>query len=211
MTTTAKRVINMALGLGISGTLAQADGVYNGYEAAPYAVERQVGAAELRQYQPHIVAEVTVRGAQSQALSRGFSELARYIFGGNTAADKVAMTTPVAQRPSEKIAMTTPVGQSGQDGLWTVTFTMPSEYTLDTLPVPNSDAVRFVAQAPERQIVLMFSGRATTRALDARAAQLRAIAAEAGVTLANGPFYYFYDDPMTLPWNRRNEVAYVVE
>ena len=208
MASTLKRAAGMALGLGLSGSMAPAEGIYNGYEAAPYRVERQVGAAEIRMYQPHIVAEVTVRGAQSQALSRGFSELARYIFGGNTAADKVAMTTPVAQSPAEQIAMTTPVAQTGDGNLWTVNFTMPSHYTLASLPVPNSDAIRFVETAPQRQIVLRFSGRGTESRMAAKDAELQLIADAAGIALDAGPHYYFYDDPMTLPWNRRNEVAY---
>lgn len=107
--------------------------------------------------------------------------------------------------------MTTPVTQSGDGDIWTVSFTMPREYTRETLPVPNSDTIRFVETTPERQIVLRFSGMAGTAKLANQDATLQAIAAQAGVSLGAGPFYYFYDDPLTLPWNRRNEVAYVVE
>ena len=37
---------------------------------------------------------------------------------------------------------------------------------------------------------------------------LRGLAEGAGLAIAEGPFFYFYDDPFTLPWNRRNEVAF---
>ena len=132
-----------------------------------------------------------MKGAQSQALRRGFSELAGYIFGGNTTSASVSMTTPVTQRPSEKIAMTTPVTQSGDGDIWTVSFTMPREYTRETLPVPNTDTIRFVETTPERQIVLRFSGIAGTAKLAKQDATLQAIAAQAGVSLGAGPFYYF--------------------
>ena len=31
-----------------------------------------------------------------------------------------------------------------------------------------------------------------------------------GLTLTSPPRYYFYDGPMTLPWNRRYEVAFTL-
>lgn len=77
--------------------------------------------------------------------------------------------------------------------------------------MPNTDTIRFVENTPERQIVLRFSGLAGTDKLARHDATLQAIAEQAGVSLGAGPFYYFYDDPLTLPWNRRNEVAYVID
>lgn len=205
------KLASLAMGFGFVGSLAVAQGSYHGYEAPDYTVERQVGAAELRQYAPHMLAEVTVQGGQSAAIGQGFRVLAGYIFGGNTAAASVAMTVPVGQRPSEQIAMTAPVAQSGQGQEWVISFMMPGQYTRDTLPVPKDDRVRFVETAPERQLVLRFSGRARATQLEAQTETLRQIAAEAGIVLGAGPFYYFYDDPFTLPWNRRNEVAFVVQ
>lgn len=208
----ARRLLTSIItGLGLMSSQAAAEDTYNGYEAPPYTVESQIGDAEIRAYQPHLIAEVTVQGAQSQALRRGFSELAGYIFGGNTTAASVEMTTPVTQRPSEKIAMTTPVTQTGDGDIWTVSFTMPRAYTRDTLPVPNTNTIRFVQTSPTRQIVLRFSGLAGTDKLAEQDAILQSIAATAGVALGDGPFYSFYDDPLTLPWNRRNEVAYVID
>ena len=58
------------------------------------------------------------------------------------------MTAPVVQqqgeKQGEKIAMTAPVvqqqeGEGGTD--WTVHFVMPSEYTMETLPQANNEAV----------------------------------------------------------------------
>jgi SOUL heme-binding protein len=205
------KLAGWAIGFVIWGSLAMAENTYHGYESPAYTVERSVGSAEVRLYAPHMLAEVTVQGDQRQAVGQGFRVLAGYIFGGNTSATSVAMTTPVAQRPSEQIAMTAPVAQSGAGQDWVISFSMPAQYTRDTLPVPSDDRVRFVETAPERQLVLRFSGLGRTAQLEAQTETLRQIAADAGITLGAGPFYYFYDAPLTLPWNRRNEVAFVVD
>ena len=53
--------------------------------------------------------------------------------------------------------MTKPVTITG-DGSYTVAFSMPAEYTLDTLPVPADDAIRFTRIPPHTMAVVRFSG-----------------------------------------------------
>lgn len=211
MPSTLSKVATLAIGAGLSGSMAVAEGVYHGYETPIYTIEQSVDGAELRAYEPHMLAVVTVSGNRDSALNRGFQVLANYIFGGNSSASKVAMTAPVSQSQSETIAMTAPATQTGEGGLWTVTFMMPAQYTEDTLPVPNSEAIRFVRTETERKLVLMFSGRATDSLLAQKTEELRAIAARAGIAISGPPVFAFYDDPFTLPWNRRNEVAFLVD
>ncbi len=172
-------------------------------------MESTIAEVELRQYAPHILAEVTVDGDRRSALNTGFRVLAGYIFGGNTAQASVAMTAPVAH--SQPIDMTAPVAQAEQDGLWTVSFMMPRDWTLDTLPKPNSATVRLVETTPERRAVLTFSGRSTDAALRAAEAKLRDTLAQNGVATVRQAAFYSYDDPMTLPWKRHNEVALTLE
>ena len=174
--------------------------MYRNTEIPSYSVEQRLGDAEIRQYAPRITAEVTVSGNRSDAISAGFRLLAGYIFGGNAGQEKVAMTAPVAQKTAT----------AAQDGAWVVQFTMPSKYTMDSLPVPQNKSIRLVAQAPESQVVMQFSGRAGESVLAGKEADLRAIAAANSLDLGAGPIYSFYDDPFTLPWNRRNEVAFVL-
>ncbi len=195
----------------IAATPAVAQDSYNGYETPAYTVVAQDGPYEMREYSPSILAEVTVKSERSQALRQGFRVLAGYIFGGNTSADKVAMTTPVAQTPAESIAMTTPVTQTGESGLWTVSFMMPREYTLDSLPTPDSNAIRFRQTPPDTQVVLRFSGWATQSRLTQHEADLRRYAIQAGLSVKEPVRHYYYDDPMTLPWKRRNEVAFSLQ
>jgi hypothetical protein len=184
--------------------------MYKSTETPAYRVEKTVGDGEIRLYAPRIVAEVTVKGSRSGAINDGFRVLAGYIFGGNIGSAKVAMTSPVTQMPAEKIAMTSPVAQSAVDGAWVVQFTMPSEYKMDTLPKPKDANIRFVPQPMDRQLVLQFSGLAGTEVLAQKETELRAIAAANGLELGAGPMYNFYDAPFTLPWNRRNEVAFLL-
>ncbi|MEL6960273.1 MAG: heme-binding protein [Pseudomonadota bacterium] len=207
-----KRILT-ALGIGmagITGTVSADEGRYGKYESPRYEVVRQIGGAELRTYAPQLLAVVAVEGDRSSAMSRGFRVLAGYIFGGNSGSAQVAMTSPVTQRSIE-IDMTAPVTQSGSDDIWEVTFMMPSEFQRSTLPRPNNAAIRFV-DVPERQmIVLTFSGRTPARVLDSKVAELAQILEASSHRAVGDPIFMFYDDPFTLPMNRRNEVGFVVQ
>lgn len=181
---------------GLVAGQAMAETTHKGYEMPPYTVEAVEGARELRRYGPHVLAEVRVAGGRSRAIQTGFRMLAGYIFGGNATGEKVAMTVPVAQ---------TPVGEA-----WVVSFMMPARFTLATLPAPRDGRIRFVEAGPSRQVVERFSGLPATAGLEDRAEALRLWAQSAGYQIVGGPHYYFYDAPMTLPWNRRNEVAFTI-
>lgn len=187
------------LGLVLGAVMATGAGAetHKGYEMPPYRIEATEEAREVRAYGAHLVAEVTVEGDRSTAVGRGFRVLAGYIFGGNAGGGKIAMTVPVAQ---------TPVGA----GTWTVRFMMPSAWTRETLPAPKDARIRFVEVAPEQQVVERFAGFPQTADMETRAAALRVWAEARGLRVTAGPHYYFYDAPMTLPWRRRNEVAFTV-
>lgn len=182
---------------------------YGKYDSPPYTIERRIGEVEIRRYAPHILAEVTVSGDRTGALNRGFQILAGYIFGGNTSKAKVAMTAPVAQ--SERIDMSSPVGQTGRDGCWTVTFMMPSDYAIETLPTPDNLDIRFVEADGDRQAVLIYSGRPTAGAIDARETELRLALDEAAIAYREPARHYYYDAPMTPPWLRRNEISFSLD
>jgi len=173
--------------------------MYKGNELPPYEVSARDGALEIRDYGPHLLAEVTVEGERRGAINRGFRVLANYIFGGNETGEKIAMTVPVTQTAA-----------AADTKRWVVRFMMPSSYTQDTLPTAESPFIRFVEEGAVRQAVLGFSGRATTQVLEAKSAELLTRVEAQGLTPVGEPRYYFYDDPMTLPWNRRNEVAIVL-
>lgn len=192
------RTLWLGLWLLMAGTAMADQQMHKGYEMPPYTVESVADGVELRRYGPHVVAEVTVTGDRSTAIGRGFRALAGYIFGGNAEGEKIAMTVPVAQTPSG-------------GNTWTVQFTMPGAYSVETLPTPRDPAVKLRQAAGDRQAVVVFSGLPQTADLEARAAKLRDWIAGKGLTVTAGPHYQFYDAPLTLPWRRRNEVSFSVE
>lgn len=170
------------------------------------------GMFEVRDYPALVVAEVTVSGEQKEAASKGFRLLAGYIFGGNKRRQSIAMTAPVAQQPtSQKIAMTAPVTQIQNTDSWTVQFTMPSAYTMDSLPEPNDPQVHLRILPPARFAVLRFSGLARQADVEAKSEALIA-AARAHDLVAIGPVSLAqYNPPWTLWFMRRNEVMIPVE
>lgn len=177
-------------------------------ETPHYKIHLHEGDFEVRDYPALVVAEVTVQGDQKEAARVGFRMLAGYIFGGNKQRQDVAMTAPVTQQPSsEKIAMTAPVEQTREpSGAWVVRFTMPSKWTLQTLPVPDDARVNLRETPPARFAVLRFSGRAKSDDVRARSDQLLAWVKSHGLH-ATGPVSLAqYNPPWTLWFMRRNEV-----
>ncbi len=149
-------------------------------EQPDYTVSAADGAFEVRAYGPIIVAEAQVKGVRKAAVNEGFRLLAGYIFGGNTPNAKIAMTAPVQQKQAETISMTAPVTQQSQgDGLgdgWTVRFTMPSNWTMETLPAPIDPRVKLVPVPAKRFLAIRFSGTANDTAIEAKLAELRGYA-----------------------------------
>lgn len=77
--------------------------------------------------------------------------------------EKIPMALPVTQEPlkeSEKIAMTVPViEEASGEKIHRISFTMPSKYTLETLPEPDDERINFKEVKNQKTAVLRFSGR----------------------------------------------------
>lgn len=190
----------------IIGAAAWGPIVSSNVEHAKYDVVSSAGNIEIRDYAPHIIAEVTVSGARKVAINQGFRLIADYIFGNNTASSKVAMTAPVIQQPNEKIAMTAPVIQQSSGDEWNVRFVMPANYTLATIPKPNNTAVTLHEIASKRYAAIRFSGMANEDALKEKTDALHAFIADNKLKTLSTPTFAFYNPPWTLPFLRRNEV-----
>lgn len=196
---------------GALGQISEAGGSIVGIrhtEEPPFTVQRTIDGVEIRRYGPRLAAETVIDADEEPARNEGFRRLARYIFGGNTAKTKIAMTAPVAQQQGEKIAMTAPVAaQRGQGDQWVIRFFMPAGHTLDSLPTPNDERVRLVEVPAETVAALRFSGLATPSVVAARSKELLATLRTQGLTTTSDPVTWFYDPPWTIPFRRRNEVA----
>ena len=189
-------------------------GVRIGTEEPPHTVQELGDGVEIRRYEARIAAETTVSASEEGARSAGFRLLAGYIFGGNHAETKIAMTAPVAQQKPDgaKIAMTAPVAQSaGAGDDWVIRFFMPAKWTMAELPVPDDDRVRLVTVPPETVAVLRFTGNRDAKAVAEHTERLRNTLRAYGFDSSGELTAWFYDPPWTLPFLRRNEVVIPVD
>lgn len=181
-------------------------------EEPAFQIVMQDGAVEIRDYPALVVAEVVVTGDQKEAGNKGFRLLAGYIFGGNRKTQSIAMTAPVVeQRLGEKIAMTAPVSQTALAGEWLVRFTMPSGYSLATLPEPNDSRVQLRQILPSRLAVIRFSGLAYPNDVRAKTDELLAWIRRRALHTTGPTSLAQYDPPWTLWFLRRNEVMIPIE
>ena len=163
-------------------------------ETPRYTVESKRQGFEIRRYAPRIVAEVAVSGEDAKAAADvGFEILFSYISGANESEAKLPMTGGVDR-------MT--VGDK-----WVVGFTMPEEYTRETLPRPSDERIQFRKIPATFYAVSRFSGRAREPRVQRETAELRARVAEAGLLpIGSPPILRINDAPWVPPLLRRNEI-----
>ncbi|WP_201615771.1 SOUL family heme-binding protein [Psychrobacter immobilis] len=187
-------------------------------EEPTYTVLTKTKSFELRHYDAQLVAQTWVMGDQDAASRAGFKILADYIFGNNTAptggSRKISMTAPVTMQPnnkksdgdSQKIAMTAPVSMQQADGKWRVQFTMPSQYTLQTLPKPNNPNIEIKKVPAQTYGVIKFSGLAGSKKVAEKTDELQTWMQSQNLKVTGVPELARYNPPWTLPFMRRNEV-----
>jgi hypothetical protein len=191
----------------------------------PYTVVEKKEGYEVRAYGPYITAQVEVEGTYEQALNEGFKMLADYIFGNNTKQASIAMTAPVTESTSEKMAMTAPVVVRNSESLAmtapviekegqqsrVISFVMPFEYTLETLPKPNNSKVVIVPQEARRVAVLRFGWYAGGERVAEQKQKLIALLQKDGVVTKGAAEYAGYNALFTAPWLTRHEVLVEIE
>ncbi len=171
-------------------------GIRHGTEEPEHSVERLSTSVEIRRYGPRLAAETVVADREEAARNIGFRRLARYIFGGNHAGAKIAMTAPVSQR-------------AGAEGNWLIRFFMPA--AMESPPEPNDEAVKLVAVPAETVAVRRFSGSRSHSAVASQTAELMHTLHATGFEAIGTPAAWFYDPPWTIPILRRNEIAVPVK
>ena len=144
---------------------------------------------ELREYEARILAVTRMDTAEDD----GFSTLAGYIFGGNTAERKIAMTAPV---------QTSMAGSDVQE----MAFVMPSQLAESDLPEPNDPAIDLRPMSGYAAAVIVFSGRASTSTAETHWKLLREFLEESNLEATGPPTLNQYNPPWTLPFLRRNEI-----
>ena len=158
-------------------------------EEPVYEVEKawEAEQIEIRAYAPRVMA---VTGMTEDSDS-GFRVLAGYIFGGNAAEQKIAMTAPVQQSMAGEKEMA---------------FMIPAEYALEDLPEPEDQRVSFREAPAYTAAVIQFSGWASADKADENWQQLRQFLIAEGIDITGEPTLNQYNPPWTLPFMRRNEI-----
>jgi len=181
-------------------------GLLMALEKPEYEVLTSEGDRELRRYESYVVAETYVESDFESAGNEGFRRLADYIFGNNRSRRKLEMTAPVSQASSEKIAMTAPVSMEREGQRYRITFMMPSEYTLNTLPIPSNPEVRLREVPGQLLATVRYSGTWSQQRYRAHLAELEAWITDQGWDIDGEPSFARYDPPI-VPWFlRRNEI-----
>ncbi|MEM0906770.1 MAG: heme-binding protein [Pseudomonadota bacterium] len=185
------------VGVGAMAVVAVAGGAWvwvsRSVETPAYTVEVADGPFEIRNYPTLVVASVDRDGERGEAVRAAFSPLARYIFARDRDGEKIAMTAPVTQEPSQ--------------GGWTVSFIMPAGRTVADLPAPFAAQDISLSEIEPRQMAsVRFSGRWTDDRFNEAAGQLAQWLESKNMTPAGPPEFAYYNDPFTPPFLRRNEV-----
>ncbi|MBZ0237916.1 MAG: heme-binding protein [Deltaproteobacteria bacterium] len=162
-------------------------------EQPRYLVESTIGDVEIRSYTPRVVARTEVASKDfDEALDRGFRRLFDYIGGDNHKNEKIAMTVPVTVVRSI-------------DG-YTVSFVMPSDHPLSSLPRPRDIRIALASLPAQRLAALCFRGRYTGALVTRKGAEMVRQVLEGGLDTTGEPVFAAYDPPTTLGLLRRNEV-----
>jgi hypothetical protein len=163
-------------------------------EQPRYEVERSADGIEFRRYEKYLVAECDLREVNdiNMASSAGFRYLFNYISGENEPGQKVSMTSPVQQFPSE-------------NG-WRVTFVVPRSFYAKGAPAPTNPRVS-IREIPAGTVAaLQYRGFWSSSSYEAHKKQLLAKLAAQGVSTDGEVFSALYNPPYTPPFLRRNEV-----
>jgi hypothetical protein len=162
----------------------------------PYTLVKNEPPFEVRDYGVLTVAETLIEGDFDIAGSQGFRRVAGYIFGKNQN----------AKGESEKIAMTAPVTMEAQNQQWRMHFVMPQGMTLVNLPKPVDASVQLREVPAQRMAAVRFSGLTTAASIERQTQRLKDWLGRNHLAYEDRPQLARYNDPFTLPWNRRNEI-----
>ena len=150
------------------------------------------GDFELRRYGNLLVARTELDSDFGRSQNQGFRRLAKFIFGGNAR--------------EQSIAMTAPVGHVETETGYAVTFVMPSQHSMETLPSPNDSRVTVLERPARTVAVLRFSGLVRKGKMLRKVEQLRTLMKQRGLKASGAPELAQYDPPWRLPFLRRNEI-----
>ena len=169
-------------------------------ETPKYDVIKKDRQIEIRHYLGYINATVDIESdSHSTAGSQGFGYLANYIFGGNKNGQKIPMTAPVSTSKKNK------------SNHYSISFTMPSKYSQESLPIPNNDNVVIEKIEKYKAVVIKFSGYTTESKLENKTKELKMWAKQHKLNLIGAPIISRFDPPWKPGFLRHNEISIKIQ
>jgi len=166
-------------------------------EEQKHSLIRKYKGFEIRFYPSATIAAINSNAKTYRDLSGpGFRKLAGYIFGGNESNTKISMTSPVQMDINDSVS--------------TMSFVMPSAYTIENLPKPNDPNVNIKNTADEFVAVIRFGGFASDEDLKFYSEKLQNLLKENGITSFGNYRFLGYNPPFQFI-GRRNEIIVAVE
>ncbi len=162
-------------------------------ESPEYNLIEKKWKYEIREYKSFIVAETNVIWNRKKAMNQWFRILANYIFWGNTSSDSISMTSPVME-------------SSAWENQHLIQFTMPSSFTLKSLPIPNSTNVTLKKVPKKTVAVLKYSGYNNAQKVVKMKKILLKYLDKKNITYSGSITSASYNPPLSFPLMRRNEV-----
>jgi hypothetical protein len=98
-----------------------------------------------------------------------------------------------------------------QEQQWRLHFVMPQGLTLANLPKPSDSSVQLREMPPQRMASVRFSGLTTAASIQRHTQMLKDWLSQQQLAFEDKPQVARYNDPFTLPWNRRNEILIPVK
>ena len=145
-----------------------------------------------------MIATTNYNGEYRKSMNNSFRRLASYIFGNNQDSQKIAMTAPVLSE------------YDTENSDLKFSFMVPSKFNEDNLPVPNDNNIAF-KKIPNRTLgVIRFGGYANLKDMQKKGQKLKDWLNEKGYKYDSEPIYLYYNPPY-VPFNRRNEVAFIIK
>lgn len=163
-------------------------------EQPTYKVLSSKNGIEVRNYDDYWVAECRVDNVAdlNLASNRAFGRLFNYISGENSASEKIAMTSPVQQIPSE----------SG----WLVSFVVPKDVSARAIPVPLGSSISIRKVDGGQFAALRYSGLWNDKKFAEKSAELLDACSALGLSVSGPVSSAVYNPPFMPPFLRRNEV-----
>jgi len=176
-------------------------------EQTKYAVVSTENEFEIRDYEPHILAESIVVGALDYAANAAFYSLFQFISGDNLPCAELEKSMPISQKDMNKrIQMTSPIWLRAGIGNWAVRFMMPASYTLENLPQPMNFRVTLCKVPAQRMATVRYSSFWAEKSYLKNKITLESWIKKVGLTTMGDPIWARYNQPF-MPWFwRRNEV-----